>query len=108
MAFKLNLTGKFTRKNIVIELMNERGVWEKSTLDATYLQPTTDELDELRDLKPKEVLERNLTGVAGLLDDDGNSIELTPEHKVALLEIPAAVLALSRAFWEGVVRSPKA
>jgi len=108
MAFKLNLTGKFTRKNIVIELMNERGAWEKNTLDATYLQPTTDELDELRDLKPKEVLERNLTGVAGLLDDAGNSIELTPEHKVALLAIPAAVLALSRAFWEGVVKSPKA
>lgn len=108
MAFKLNTSGKFTRRNIQIEIMGEKGAWEKNTLDATYLQPTTDELDELRELKPKEVMERKLTGVVGLVDDDGNAIELTPENKAALLSIPPAVVALNRAFWEGVIKSPKA
>lgn len=108
MAFKLNTSGKFTRKNIQIDMMGDKGHWEKSTLDATYLQPTTDELDELRELKPKEVMERKLIGVVGLLDDDGNAIELTPENKAALLLIPAAVVELNRAFWGGVVKSPKA
>ncbi len=108
MAMKLNTSGKFTRRNIHIEIMGEKGQWEKNTLDATYLQPSTDELDDLRELKPKEVMERKLVGVVGLLDDDGNAIELTPENKAALLLIPAAVVELNRAFWGGVVKSPKA
>jgi len=108
MAMKLNTSGKFTRRNIQIDIMGEKGHWEKNTLDATFLQPSTDELDELRDLKPKEVLERKLVGVVGLLDDDGNAVEFSPENKTALLAIPAAVVEINRAFWGGVVKSPKA
>lgn len=108
MAMKLNQSGKFTRRGITIEIANEKGLWEKNTLDATYESAETDELDELRELKPKEVLQRKLKGVVGLLDDDGNAISCTDEHMPGLLAIPAAVVALNRAFWEGVVRSPKA
>lgn len=108
MAMKLNQGGKFTRRGVVIEIANEKGTWEKNTLDVTFESADTDELDELRELKAKELLQRKLKGVVGLLDDDGNAISYTEEHKPGLLAIPAAVVAIHRAFWEGVVRSPKA
>lgn len=105
MGFKLNQSGKFTRA-VTIEIAADNGKWDKSTLTATFEQPSTEELDDLKDLKPREVLERKLVGVADLLDDAGNALPFTPENKAALLSIPAAVAALSRAYWEGIVRSP--
>lgn len=104
MGFKLNQSGKFSR-SVTIEIAGDNGKWERSTLTATFQQPTTEDLDELKDLKPREVLERKLVGVSDLLDDDGNALPFTPENKAALLSIPAAVAALSRAFWENVVRA---
>lgn len=105
MAFKLNQSGKFTRP-VTIEIAGDNGKWEKSTVNATFAQPSTEELDELKDLKPREVLERKLLGVTDLVDDDGNAVPFTPENKAALLSIPAAVAALSRTFWENIVRTP--
>lgn len=62
MAMKLNQGGKFTRRGVVIEIANEKGTWEKNTLDVTFESADTDELDELRELKAKELLQRKLKG----------------------------------------------
>jgi hypothetical protein len=105
MAIKLAQKPKFTVKNIVIEIANEAGGWDRNTMEATFDRVDTVEAKELAALEPKEVLVRKMTGWHGVVDDDGQQVPFNVENLTALLLLPPAVAALNRSFWEHQVKA---
>ena len=66
-----------------------------------------DEIEELKKLPGKEVMEKVLVGWSELLDDDNQPVDFNEDNLRALLNIPPALLAMSAAFWESLSRHAK-
>lgn len=102
MAYRLTQTPTFGVK-VEVLTKNEAGGTDKSTFLAKFHRSSTSDLDELRKLPQKEVLLKKLAGWEELLDNDDKPVEFNETTRMALLEVPEAILALVKAFWENVV-----
>ncbi|MGZ9027381.1 MAG: hypothetical protein ACXW2U_08925 [Telluria sp.] len=105
MPFKLALTPTYKVK-IIVETPSAQGnKFDKSEFMAVFNRVSFDELDELRKLPQKDVLERVLAGWLCLVDEAGSDVPFNPENMAILLQIPQAFTALYEAFWSSVFKS---
>ncbi|KQV78472.1 hypothetical protein ASD15_21915 [Massilia sp. Root351] len=104
MAFKIAVTPTYMAK-IVVELLNMHGKHEKSDFMAEFKRVSLDELDELRTLPQKEVLQKVLVGWSGLLDESNTSVPYNQMNFDVVLAIPQAFAALSEGFWASIFKA---
>ena len=102
MTFKIARTPTFKAK-VEVHMANDKGGVDKSTFMAEYYRADTDELDELRRLKAREVLERKLAGWSELVDENNQTVEFNESTRAAVYKIPEALIAMSETFWANVV-----
>lgn len=104
MAFKIALSPTYKSK-IVVETPNDNGKFDKSDFMAEFTRVSFDDLDELRKLPQKEVLEKVLVGWSGLLDENGEAVNFNPLNMVIILQIPQAFTALYEGFWSSIFKA---
>jgi hypothetical protein len=104
MAFKLTKSPAFTAK-ITVMTPNERAGYDRSTLVARYRRTNVDETLELRQLPPKECLERVLIGWEEFVDDDNNPVPFNEHTLQAILGDPAALVALYDGFVNTIIKA---
>jgi hypothetical protein len=104
MAFKIALTPTYKVK-VLVEIPNDKGGVDKSDFMAEFGRVDMKEIDELRAMPQREVLEKKLTGWLGLVDDDGKDVAFNPANRDALFLIPHALEALVDAFWKSLFKA---
>lgn len=98
MAFKVALTPKYNTK-VTVVTPNEKGGNDKSEFTVTFIRFDTDQLDGLRELSQKEVLQKAVAGWSGLQADDGSEIEFSDVNLSLIFKVPQAFKAVTEAFW---------
>lgn len=104
MAFIIAVTPSYKVK-VTVELPNEAGKIEKSDFMAQFKRVSMDDLDDLRKMPQKEVLETVLIGWTGLLDENKESVPFNPANFAVVLAIPQAFSALADAFWSSIFKA---
>ncbi|NML62269.1 hypothetical protein HHL21_14525 [Massilia sp. RP-1-19] len=104
MAFKVALSPTYQTK-IVVETPNNNGKFDKSDFMAEFKRVSFDDLDELRKLPQKEVLEKVLVGWSGLVDEGGSEVHFNPLNVAVVLQIPQAFTSLYEGFWSSIFRA---
>ncbi|WP_194720823.1 hypothetical protein [Noviherbaspirillum malthae] len=104
MAFKIALKPSYKQK-IVVETPNENGRIDKSDFMAEFKRVDMDEIEELRKLPQKEVLQEVLIGWTGLLDENNQDVPYNEVNRMALLKIPQAFEALATGFWASIFKA---
>lgn len=104
MAFKIAVTPTY-RTKVIVEVPNQHGKFDRNDFMAEFKRVSMDDLDELRKLPQKEVLQQVLTGWSGLLDDENQEVSFNPANLSALLAIPPAFVATTDAFWGSVFKA---
>ncbi|MFC7518692.1 hypothetical protein ACFQUU_27145 [Herbaspirillum sp. GCM10030257] len=104
MAFKLALKPTYKTK-IVVEIPNDAGRKDKSDFMAEFTRVDMDEIQELKTLPQKEVLERVLVGWSALVDETGHDVPFNAANRDALLKIPQAFEALVEGFWTSIFKA---
>lgn len=104
MAFKLALTPTYQTK-IIVELPAEKGGFEQSTFKAEFKRCDSEDIEELRKLPGKEVLERVLRGWSELVDEDNQPVPFNGDTLKAVLNIPQAATALAEGFWTSIFKA---
>ncbi|SHL10148.1 hypothetical protein SAMN05216428_10176 [Nitrosospira sp. Nsp11] len=104
MAFKITQKPTFTAR-VKVETPNNTGGFDRSEFMAEFHRAGMDEIEELKKLPQREVLEKVLLGWSQLIDEDNQPVEFSEERRRALLNIPPALLALGAAFWESLFKA---
>jgi hypothetical protein len=104
MSFKIALTPTYKVK-VEVETPNEHGKFDKSHFMAEFKRGSTEELDELRKMDQKEVVEQMLVGWTGLVDAEGNDVPFNPVNRQALFKIPQALRGLIDGFWGSIFKA---
>jgi hypothetical protein len=104
MAFKLTQSPTF-KANVTVDIASEKGGWEKSHFTAEFKRVTAEDLDRMREMPNPEVMREVLVGWANVNNDSNEAVPFTPEHRDAMLAIPAALSALTIAFWENQLKA---
>ncbi|SEN43300.1 hypothetical protein [Nitrosomonas marina] len=103
MAFKISKKPTFMAR-VEVDTPNHKGGHDRSTFMAEFARSNTEELLELNELKPSDLMRRKLVGWADFLDDDNQPVEFNPDTLESLLAVPEALAALRIAFWKSVVK----
>jgi hypothetical protein len=101
MAFKIALKPSYKTK-IFVEIPNENGRVDKSDFMAEFKRVDMDELEELRKLPQREVLDQVLIGWGSLLDEENKEVPFNDANRAALLKIPQAFAATAEGFWKSI------
>lgn len=104
MAFKIAISPSYKTK-IIVEILNMLGKHEKSDFMAEFKRVNMEELDDLRKLPQKEVLQQVLVGWTGLLDENNEAVPFNAATFEALVAIPQAFAALADGFWASVFKA---
>ena len=104
MAYKLTKNPAFSAK-VTVMTPNDRAGYDRSSFTARYRRTNLDETLELRQLPPKECLERVLIGWEEFVDDDNNPVPFNEHTLQAILSEPPAVMALYDGFVNTVVKA---
>ncbi|MBY0240757.1 MAG: hypothetical protein K2X55_15710 [Burkholderiaceae bacterium] len=104
MAFKIAVSPTYITK-IVVELPNHNGKHDKSDFMAEFKRVSFDDLDDLRKMPQKEVLQQVLVGWSGLVDEHNQGVSFNPVNVDVLLAIPQAFLALADGFWNSIYKA---
>lgn len=104
MAFRITQTPTYKVK-IFVEIPNEQGKFDKSDFLAEFKRADLSQLNELRELPQKEVMEQMLVGWSGLLDDANSDVPFNVVNRDMLLLIPQAMQALVEGFWSSVFKA---
>jgi len=105
MPFKIALSPTYKSK-VVVETPNEHGKgFDRSDFIAEFKRVEMDELEQLRSLPQKEVLDRVFVGFGDLLDEEDKPVEYTQATREALLKVPQARVALVEAFWSSIFKA---
>jgi hypothetical protein len=102
--FKLTQKPTFISR-VTVETPNMKGGFDKSTFNAEFRRCGMDEIEELKKIPQKEVLERTLVGWTDLVDDDNQAVDFNEANLQALLNISPALLALGEAFWTSLFKA---
>ena len=103
MALKRTRKSTFSA-DVTVFTPNDKCGHDRSTFIAKFRSPSTAELDELKKLPQPDMLRKVLVCWDGFQDDDGNELDFNDENIESLLSIIQAVLGLSTAFWESVIK----
>lgn len=107
MAFKLAKKPTFISR-VKVFTPNSKGGHDKSEFNGTFkLVSDMEELEDLRSLPQREVMERVLVGWNEFVDDDGNEIEFNEVTLQALLSDARALSGLRLAFWSNILKAPE-
>lgn len=98
MAFKLTHKPTFPAR-VKVEMPNQKGGVDRFEFQVVFKRVTMDEVEELKHMKPIEVLNRTVTGWIELVTDENQPIDFNDENLHALLQIPQAVAGMTEAFW---------
>lgn len=101
MAFVLAAEKKF-ELTVVVHMPGN--AVKPENFNVKYRNPSTDELEELRELPPKDVLRRVVVGFSDLKDEDGNLVEFSEANLEALILIPQALNAMHLTFWNNLLK----
>lgn len=93
------------KTKITVELPNENGQFEKSTFNAVFKRMDFDELEALRKLPQREVLEKVLVGWTDMLDGEKIAVPFTEETFNIVIKIPQAFAALAQGFWASIYKA---
>lgn len=104
MAFKIALKPSYKTK-IIVETPNDNGRMDKSDFMAEFKRVDMNEIDELRKLPQKEVLQQVLVGWSGLLDESNQEVLFNEGNRESLLNIPQAFAALAESFWASIFKA---
>ena len=104
MAFKITQKPTFISR-VTDETPNQRGGFDKSSFAAEFKRCGMDEIEDLKKLPQKEVLQQVLVGWSDLIDDDNQPVDFNDVNLRALLNISPALLALGAAFWESLFKA---
>ena len=105
MTFKKTTKPTFTSR-VTVMLPNDKGGHDKSQFDAVFkFIGNATELEELRTLPTREVMERVLLGWNEFVDEQGAPVDYNAAEVQALLSIPQALYGLMEAFWSNVVKA---
>lgn len=109
MAFRLAMKPTFGAR-VNVEVLNEKGILEKSQFLASFTRYTVDELEALKARwiveganDPIWIAREVLVGWKEMVADDGTVAEFNEENKAFLLSIPPAAAAVQQAFWDNIV-----
>lgn len=103
MAFKISKKPTFMAR-VEVDTPNHKGGHDRSTFMAEFARASTEELVELNELKPADLMRRKLVGWSEFLDEDNQPVEFNQDTIEVLLAIPEALLGLRNAFWGSVVK----
>ena len=103
MAFKISRKPTFIAR-VEVDTPNHKGGHDRSTFMAEFSRCTSEELLELRRLSAVEIMRRKLVGWDEFLDDDNKPVDYNSDTLEALISIPEALLGLTNAFWDSVVK----
>lgn len=104
MAFKITQKPTFISR-VTVETPNLKGGFDKSTFNAEFKRCGMDEIEELKKIPQKEVLEKVLVGWTDLIDDDNQAVDFNDANLQSLLNISPALLALGEAFWTSLFKA---
>lgn len=104
MAFKIAQKATY-RVAVKVQTPNDNNGFDTSEFKAEFRRVGMQELDQLRELSQREVMEKVLVGFADLLDADNKELDFNELNLKALLDIPQAQLALTEAFWGSIFKA---
>jgi hypothetical protein len=104
MAFKITQKPTFISR-VTVETPNQKGGFDKSTFNAEFKRCGMDEIEELKKVPQKEVLQQVLVGWTDLLDDDNKPVDFNDSNVNALLNISPALIALGESFWSALFKA---
>jgi hypothetical protein len=101
MAFKMTQKPTFSTV-VTVNVANDKGGFDKSTLVAQYKRLSTTALQVLREesLTNEALVRRTLTGWELKDADTQEDVPFTEDNLAAALEIAPTPYALAQAFWE--------
>lgn len=100
--FKIARTPTFKARVDVVTANNKGGV-DRSHFMAEFSRSDVSELETLRKMKPREIMERKLVGWSDLIDENNQQVEFTELNKEIVFSIPEALLAMTQTFLDTVV-----
>lgn len=104
MAFKIAQKPSY-EVTVKVSTPNDKNGFDTSEYKARFKRVGMDELDELRQLPQREVLQRVMVGFSDLLDEDDAQIDFNEINFNTLLNIPQALNATAEAFWESIFKA---
>ena len=105
MTFKKTTKPTFTSR-VTVLTPNDKGGHDKSQFDAVFKYVgNAAELEELRNLPTRDVMEKVLLGWKEFVDEQGAEVDFNAAEVQALLSIPQALYGLMEAFWSNVVKA---
>jgi len=107
MAFKLTQKPTFVSR-VTVETPNQKGGFDKSTFNAEFRLVGMDEVEELKKIPGKEVMESVLVGWSELLGPDNEPLEFNEVNRSALLNLPYALTVLASfdgPFWGSLFKA---
>ena len=104
MAFKIAQKASY-KVSVKVQTPNDNNGFDTSEFKAEFRRVGMQELDQLRELSQREVMEKVLVGFADLLDADNKELDFNELNLKALLDIPQAQLALTEAFWGSIFKA---
>lgn len=104
MAFKITQKPTFTSR-VKVETPNNKGGFDRSDFLVEFKRVGMDEIEELKKLPQKEVMEKVIVGWTELIDDHNNPVDFNEDNLLVLLNISPAIMALSDAFWTSLFKA---
>ena len=101
MAFKRTQSPTFTAK-VEVNIVNEKGGYDKSDFVATFKRPTTEERKALGELTYEELVRKQMVNWNMQDEETKELVPFSAEELDAALTIWPTPLATATAFWETV------
>lgn len=102
--FKITQKPTFISR-VTVETPNLKGGFDRDSFEVEFRRADMDEVEELKKVPQREVLERVVVGWKDLVDNDNQQVDFSDANLQALLKIPPALIALGEAFWTSLFRA---
>lgn len=103
MAFKIAQKNSYKVK-VKVQTPSDNG-FETSEFTAEFKRVGMKELEDLKELPQREVIEQVMIGYADLLDEENKQVDFNQVNLGILLDIPQAQLAITEAFWSSIFKA---
>lgn len=104
MAFKIAQKNTYKVK-VKVQTPNDNNGFDTSDFTAEFKRVGMQELEQLKELAQREVIQKVLVGYADLLDEENKPVDYNELNVSVLLDIPQAQLALTEAFWSSIFKA---
>jgi hypothetical protein len=104
MAFCLAVK-EFYLHPVTVYMQDDKGGFTSSKFTVKFRRVPLPEMDSLKALTGKELIQSVVIGWKDLVDEQGDDVEFTPEHLEQLISIGPAFSAVYDAFWESQIKA---